>query len=161
MLEKGITVSLGVDGAASNNGQDMIELMKTTSLLQKVNTLNPTVITAEKVLEMATIDGARAIGMEDEIGSLEAGKKADFVIFNPYLSPKAVPVHNPVSTLVYSSSMQNIESVAVDGKFLMKDGKVTVIPNETEVLKKGQQIAESLCERGNITNRREGHPWKR
>ena len=57
--------------------------------------------------------------------------------------------------------MQNIESVAVDGKFLMKDGKVTVIPNETEVLKKGQQIAESLCERGNITNRREGHPWKR
>ena len=88
-------------------------------------------------------------------------KKADFVIFNPYLSPKAVPVHNPVSTLVYSSSMQNIESVAVDGKFLMKDGKVTVIPDEVKVLKKGQQIAESLCERGNITNRREGHSWKR
>ena len=99
LLNAGVTCGLGVDGAASNNGQDMIELMKTASLLQKVDTLDPTVITAEKVLEMATIDGARAIGMEDEIGSLEVGKKADFVIFNPYLNPKAIPVHNPVSTL--------------------------------------------------------------
>lgn len=160
MLEKGITVSLGVDGAASNNGQDMIELMKTTSLLQKVATVNPTIISAEKVLEMATIDGARAIGMEKEIGSLEAGKKADFVIFNPYLSPKAIPVHNPVSTLVYSSTAQNIESVAVDGRFLMRDGKITVIPDEQAVLHKSQEIAENLCKRGKITNRLEGHAWK-
>lgn len=80
MLEKGLHVSLGLDGAASNNGQDMLELMKLTSLLQKVHTLDPTIISAEKVLEMATIDGARALMMDDEIGSLEEGKRADIVI---------------------------------------------------------------------------------
>jgi len=159
MLEKGVTVGLGVDGAASNNGQDMLELMKTTSLLQKVATRNPTVITAEKVLEMATIDGARSIGLDHETGSLEAGKKADFVIFNPYLSPKSVPMHNPVSTLVYSSTMQNIESVAVDGHFVLRDGKITGVEDEGKVLRKGQKTAEKLAERGNITNRGEGHKW--
>ena len=78
----GVNLALGTDGAASNNGQDMIELMKTAAMLQKVNSLDPTIITAEKVLEMATIDGARAIGMEDEIGSLEVGKDADLVLTN-------------------------------------------------------------------------------
>lgn len=160
LLNAGVTCGLGVDGAASNNGQDMIELMKTASLLQKVDTLDPTAITAEKVLEMATIDGARAIGMEDEIGSLEVGKKADFVIFNPYLNPKAIPVHNPVSTLVYSSTMQNIESVAVDGEFILKDGVMTTIADEQKVLHEAQKTAESLCERGKITNRLDGHQWK-
>lgn len=160
LLSAGVTCGLGVDGAASNNGQDMIELMKTTSLLQKVHTLDPTIITAEKVLEMATIDGARAIGMEDEIGSLEAGKKADFVIFNPYLNPKAIPVHNPVSTLVYSSSMQNIESVAVDGEFVMENGKILTVEDEVQTLRKAQAVAEDLCRRGEITNRMDGHKWK-
>lgn len=159
MIKEGVTVSLGVDGAASNNGQDMLELMKATSLLQKVSTLNPTIISAEKVLELATIDGAKAIGMEDEIGSLEAGKKADFVIFNPFLSPKAVPVHNPVSTLVYSSTMSNIESVAVDGHFVMENGKITGVANEEKLLRKADAAAALLAERGQITNRGEGHKW--
>ena len=160
LLNAGVTCGLGVDGAASNNGQDMIELMKTTALLQKVGTLDPTIITAEKVLEMATIDGARAVGLEDEIGSLEAGKKADFVIFDPYRNPKAVPMHNPVSSLVYSSTMENIESVAVDGKFVLENGKFTMIDDERALLKEAQKVAEDLCERGGITNRREGHPWR-
>lgn len=159
MLKAGVTVSLGVDGAASNNGQDMTELMKTAALLQKVHTLDPTVITAEKVLEMATIDGARAVGMEEEIGSLEAGKKADFIIFNPYLSAKAVPVHNPVSTLVYSSSPANIEAVAVDGEFLMEQGVLTMLADERAVLAEGQRCADRLAERAGITNRGAGHLW--
>jgi 5-methylthioadenosine/S-adenosylhomocysteine deaminase len=159
MLKNKITVGLGVDGAASNNGQDMLELMKTAALLQKVHTLNPTEISAEKVLEMATIDGAKAIGMESEIGSLEVGKKADFVIFNPYRSAKAVPVHNPVSTLVYASTMQNIESVAVDGTFLMENGVVTVVPDEEALLREGQNVANRLALRAGINNRREGHRW--
>ncbi len=160
MVNQGVCVSLGVDGAASNNGQDMIELMKTAAMLQKVNSLDPTIITAEKILEMATIDGARAIGMEDEIGSLEVGKKADFVIFNPYLNPKAVPVHNPVSTLVYSSSMQNIESVAVDGEFILENGEFTTVPDQKKLYREAQACAENLCKRGNITNRMEGHKWR-
>ena len=160
LLNAGVTCGLGVDGAASNNGQDMIELMKTTALLQKVGTLDPTIITAEKVLEMATIDGARAVGLEDEIGSLEEGKKADFVIFDPYRNPKAVPMHNPVSSLVYSSTMENIESVAVDGRFVLENGKFTMIDDERKLLKEAQKVAEDLCARGGITNRREGHPWR-
>ncbi len=159
MLKKGITVSLGVDGAASNNSQDMIELMKLTALQHKVNNLNPLAISAEKVLEMATIDGARAIGMEDEIGSLEIGKKADLVIFNPMLNPKSIPMHNPVSTLVYSSSMQNIEGAMVDGKMIMENSKILTIEDESEILKRVQKTADELCIRGNITNRGEGHIW--
>lgn len=160
LINAGVTCGLGVDGAASNNGQDMLELMKTASLLQKVHTLDPTVITAEKILEMATIDGARAVGLDKEIGSLEIGKKADFVIFNPYLNPKAIPMHNPVSTLVYSSSMQNIESVAVDGKFVMENGKLTTVESEIKLYQKVQNVAEDLCRRGSITNRMAGHKWR-
>ena len=75
MLEKGITVGIGIDGAASNNSQDMIEFMKTTALLHKVSTRNPKTITAEQVIKMATIDGAKSLGMDKEIGSIEIGKK--------------------------------------------------------------------------------------
>lgn len=159
MLEKGITVSLGLDGAASNNAQDMIELMKITALQHKVNTLDPLSISAEKVLEMATIDGARSLGLEDEIGSIEVGKKADIVIFNPLLNPKSIPMHNPVSTLVYSSSMENIEGVIVDGNIIMENSKILSVEDEKNLLLKVQETADKLCERGNIKNRREGHIW--
>ena len=87
-------------------------------------------------------------------------KKADFVIFNPYRNPKAVPMHNPVSTLVYSSTMENIESVAVDGEFVLLDGAFTTIGNEQGILRDAQRTAEDLCGRGGITNRLEGHAWR-
>lgn len=160
LLKAGVPVSLGVDGAASNNGQDMLELMKSASLLQKVHNLDPTAMTAEKVLEMATIDGARCLGLEQEIGSLEAGKRADFVLFDPFRNPKAVPVHNPVSTLVYSSSMDNIRTVAVDGRLLLEDGRFTMLADEQAVLRNAQQAADGLADRGGMTNRGAGHKWK-
>ena len=161
MLRNGITVSLGVDGAASNNAQDMVELMKFTALQHKVATRDPLAMTAEKVLEMATIDVARALGMEDEIGSLEVGKKADLVIFDPVECPKAIPMHNPVSTLVYSASMKNIVGAMVDGKVVMENGVITTVKDEKEIYRRVQKCAEDLCERGHITNRREGHKWNR
>ena len=161
MLRNDITVSLGVDGAASNNAQDMVELMKFTALQHKVATRNPLAMSAEKVLEMATIDGARAVGLDKEIGSLEAGKKADLVIFDPLECPKAIPMHNPVSTLVYSSSIKNIVGAMVDGKMLMENGVITTVKDEKEIYRKVQKCAEDLCERGGITNRREGHKWNR
>lgn len=160
MIGEGITVSLGVDGAASNNSQDMLELMKSAALLHKVHTKDPTVITAEKVLEMATIDGARAVGLEHEIGSLEAGKKADFIVFNPLLSPKSIPMHNPISTLVYSSSPENVETVVVDGNVLIKNGKLTGIQDEQALLRQGQKCADDLAKRAGIKNRGEGHAWR-
>ena len=76
---------------------------------------------------MATIDGARCIGQEDEIGSLEVGKKADLFIFNPERNIKAIPMHHPVSTLVYSSTTENVETVIVDGRVVLDDGKVQTL----------------------------------
>jgi 5-methylthioadenosine/S-adenosylhomocysteine deaminase len=159
MLDAGLVVSLGVDGAASNNGQDMLELMKLTALLHKVTTLDPTIISAEKVLEMATIEGARALMMEDEIGSIEVGKRADFVVFDPLASPKSIPLHNPVSTLVYASTVQNIRDVYVDGKPVVRDGALTAIPDERAAYAKAGSVAENLARRAGIVNRREGHAW--
>ncbi|MGL4307363.1 MAG: amidohydrolase family protein [Cetobacterium sp.] len=158
MLKNGLTVSLGVDGAASNNGQDMLELMKVTALQHKVHNRDPLAITAEKVLEMATIDGAKVVGMENEIGSIEVGKKADLVIFNQFRSPKSIPMHNPVSTLVYSSTINNIESVLVDGEFIMRDSKILTV-DEEKLLREGQRVADELATRANITNRGLGHSW--
>jgi len=143
MLEAGITVGIATDGAASNNSNDMLEVLKYTALMHKVHHLDPTIITAEKVLEMATIDGAKALGMEDEIGSLEVGKKADLFIFNPALSAKAVPIHNPVSTLVYSSSPANVETVIVDGNIIMENKELKTV-EEGKLLAKIQKVAEDL-----------------
>ena len=120
---------------------------------------DPLSMSAEKVVEMATIEGARAIGMEDEIGSIEAGKKADMVIFDPYECVKAVPLHNPCSTLVYSASLKNITDVYVDGRGVMEKGVILTVEDEKAELRAAQKAAEELCVRGNITNRLEGHKW--
>ncbi|MEW5818313.1 MAG: amidohydrolase [Spirochaetota bacterium] len=149
MIENGLTVSLGTDGAASNNTQDMIETLKVASLLHKVNTLDPIAITAEKVLEMATINGAEALGLEAEIGSLEVGKKADFFIYNPYLSAKSTPMHNPVSTLVYSGSSSSVETVVVDGNIVLDGGKLTGV-DEKEIIRSAQGMAVKLAERSGV-----------
>lgn len=159
MLKKGIDISLGVDGAASNNSQDMLEMMKLTALLHKVSSRNPTIISAEQVLEMATIGGARCLGMEEEIGSLETGKRGDVLIFDPMRSAKSVPLHNPVSTIVYSSSEKCIETVMVDGEILMKDGVYQNRKTEETILVNSQDAAEELCRLGGMTNRMAGHRW--
>ncbi|HHY39448.1 MAG TPA: amidohydrolase [Clostridia bacterium] len=139
MLEAGITVSLATDGAGSNNSQDMLETLKFAALLHKVDTLDPTVITAERVLEMATRDGARALGLEDRIGTLEPGKRADLFVFNPLRSAKAVPMHNPVSTLVYCSGESNIETVVVDGEVVIENGEHKRVD--------GRKLAEAVTHR--------------
>ena len=92
---------------------------------------------------MATIDGARSIGMENEIGSLEIGKKADMFIFDPSLSAKSTPMHNPVSTLVYSSSASNIETVIIDGEIVMEDSKILGI-DEKDFYRKTQKMSVEL-----------------
>ena len=142
----GIDVSLGTDGAASNNSNDMLEVLKLTSLLQKVTHRDPTIMTADKVLEMATIEGARCIGMENEIGSIEIGKKADLFVFNPERNIKAIPMHNPVSTLVYSSAMENIETVLVDGLPVLEDGVLKTMDEEI-VIQRCRAQADELAQR--------------
>lgn len=158
LLEAGVTVGIATDGAGSNNSNDMLEVLKFAALLQKVHHTDPTVITAEKVLEMATIDGARALGMADEIGSLEAGKKADLFIFNPVRAAKAVPMHHPVSTLVYSSAPANVETVMIDGRIVLENGMVTLV-DEQEILSKGQEAADALSRRAG-TEHLKRRPWR-
>ncbi len=154
----GLTVGLGTDGAGSNNSNDMIESLKLAALMQKVTHRDPTIMTAEKVLEMATIEGARAIGLDHEIGSLEIGKKADLFLFNPALDMKAIPMHNPVSTLVYSSGNKNVETVLVDGHVVMRDSCVVGI-DEPSLALLGQKTADDLSLRAGTTHLKK-RPWK-
>lgn len=142
MLGNDVCVSLGTDGVASNNNLDLFQEMKTASLLQKVRTLDPTVLPANKMLEMATINGATALGMEKEIGTIEVGKKADLVLVDmkkPHLSP----YRNPISHLVYSAEGSDVSTVICDGEVLMREKEVLIM-DEAEVLEMAENAAEDL-----------------
>ncbi len=121
MLQQGINLSLGTDGAASNNTTNMLETMKMATVTQKANYRDATIMTAKQILRAATMGGAKAIGMEDEIGSVEEGKKADLIIFDPY-HLTSFPMHDPLATLVYSSCVPNIETTIVNGKIMYHRG---------------------------------------
>lgn len=158
MMESGITVGLGTDGAASNNNQDMMAVLKFAALLHKVSAIqDPTIITAEKILEMATIDGARCLGLETQIGSLEKGKKADIIVIDPK-TPNVVPVHFLPSSLVYSATSENVNTVIVDGNVVMENRKILTV-DETEILEEAQKAADSLVERSGITEFKQ-RPWR-
>ncbi len=148
MIAKGITVSIGTDGAPSNNRMDMIDEMYLATLIHKGRNLNPKILPAEKVLEMATIDGARCLLWEKEIGSLEEGKKADLIIINPR-SAGSLPVHDPIANMVYAMHSSNVESSMCDGRWLMRDHKVLTV-NEEEILENAQFRAASLVKKAGI-----------
>lgn len=149
MLAAGVRVGLGTDGAASNNDLDMWEEMRLASFLQKVERMNPQALPAASVLSMATSGGATAIGLGDVIGSLEPGKRAD-VIQVAFDDVHHVPTYNVMSHLVYVSDEQDVASVVVDGKVLMKDGNVLTIDTErvrTEATALAARIQNTLAER--------------
>ena len=148
MLDKGIPVSIGTDGAPSNNRMDMMRDMYLTSLIHKGRTLNPTVVNAEKILEMVTINGAKCALLDDVIGSLEVGKKADMIILNPN-TIHSLPMHNPIGNIVYSMSSENVESTICDGKWLMKEKEILVL-DENELLIKVKEQANKIREKANI-----------
>ena len=142
LLELGVTVGIGTDGAACNNSFDMFESMKFAALLQKSYYADPTVLPAEKVLRMATIEGAKALGLENIIGSLEVGKKADLILIN-FEKPHLTPIHDFYANLVYSAHGSDVDTVIVDGEILMENRKVKTL-NESEVIKKAQKTARDL-----------------
>ncbi|MFA5359399.1 MAG: amidohydrolase [Patescibacteria group bacterium] len=129
MLEMEITVGLGTDGAASNNTLDLFSDMRATALINKVNNFDPTAISAREVVKMATIDGAKVIGMEKEIGSLEVGKKADIITIN-LNKPHLTPIYDPYSHLVYCVNADDVENVIVNGKVIMKNREVKTLDEE-------------------------------
>lgn len=145
MLEAGVNVALGTDGAASNNNLSMLDEIKAAALIHKVNTLDPTVVPAYQALKMATINGAKALGLEKEIGSIAVGKKADLIILGldkPHLTPR----HDLVAHLVYAANSSDIETVIVDGKILVEENKLISI-DEQEILLKAHQAMEGLLSR--------------
>ena len=120
-LSAGVNVALGTDGAASNNSTDMLETMKLAALIQKGIHRDASVISADQVIRMATCSGAKAIGMENLIGTLEVGKKADMILFDPR-HLKSFPNHNTEATVVYASSEENIDTTIVNGKIVYHKG---------------------------------------
>ena len=126
MLQAGVRVGLGTDGAASNNDLDMWEEMRLAAFLQKVDRMDPTVLSASTVLKMATSGGAEAIGLNDKVGSLAVGMRADLIQVS-FDDVHFVPTYDVISHLVYVADEQDVESTIVDGKVLMKDGEILTI----------------------------------
>jgi 5-methylthioadenosine/S-adenosylhomocysteine deaminase len=142
MLAAGVSVGLGTDGAASNNDLDMFEAMRVAALLHKVNSGDPRAIPATTALEMATINGARALGLDKEIGSLETGKRADLVVVS-MARARQTPMYNPISHLVYVSRGEDVQTTIVNGRVLMRDRKVLTL-DEAAVLSDARKFAETV-----------------
>jgi 5-methylthioadenosine/S-adenosylhomocysteine deaminase len=122
--------------------------MWVTSLIHKGRLLNPTAVPAQAVLAMATCDGARAVLWEDEIGSLEAGKKADLIVINPDTATM-LPLHDPVANMVTAMRTENVESVMVDGRWLMRERTLLNV-NEAEVIAEAKRRAAAIARRAGI-----------
>ena len=148
--EAGGLVALGSDQASGNNRHNIFNEMRLTALFNKILARDPRVMPAWEVLRMATVEGARAIGLDDEVGSLEPGKKADLILVDlraPNLSPVITgPVRNIVPNLVYAASGAEVDTVIVDGRVLVEDGRVTSV-DEALVRAQAQAEADALCQR--------------
>ncbi len=148
MLQLGVCVALGTDSAPEGNFNDLVRNMYLASCAAKDAHMDPQVMPAEVVVEMATRNGARAALWEDEIGSLEVGKKADIVLFDVQ-RPEWQPLHDPVANLVYSATGASADTLIVDGKILMKGRRVLTIDEEA-LLEEAQVTAENIARRAGI-----------
>jgi 5-methylthioadenosine/S-adenosylhomocysteine deaminase len=142
MRKAGVIVGLGTDGAASNNDLDMFEAMRQAAFLHKLVNDDPRAIPAPVALEMATIDGARAMGMDKEIGSLEPGKRADLLIVS-MASARQTPMYDPVSHIVYVTRGDDVQTTIVNGKVLMRDRKVLTL-DRAKVLADARAFADKV-----------------
>jgi len=141
MMARGISVTLGADGAPCNNRLDMLTEMRTAALVQKARR-GPEALPALTVLRMATIDGARALGLGDEIGSIETGKRADLILLN-LDRLHLTPCPDVVSTIVYAAQSSDVETVLIDGRVLLHDGRLTMM-DEREVMQTARAEAAQI-----------------
>ncbi|MEM0342973.1 MAG: amidohydrolase family protein [Thermoplasmata archaeon] len=147
MHAEGLGVCLGTDGCSSNNSLDMFLEMKFASLLHKSNRWDAAVMPAQKCLDMATIDAAKCIGAEKELGSIEPGKKADITVVD-VRSAGMAPTRpdNVVSNLVYASPGRAVRHTIVDGRFVLRDGRIATV-DERDVISKAEAAAEELLDK--------------
>jgi cytosine/adenosine deaminase-related metal-dependent hydrolase len=148
LLGAGANVGLGCDGAPCNNSYDMIREMKIAAVIQKGRLLDPLTMPASAVLEMATIRGARAMGMESQLGSIEVGKKADLA-FIDLKKPHLTPFRDIVSNIVYSAMGSDVDTVLADGRLLLRHGKALTL-DEEEIVDEAQRRQDELISRSGV-----------
>lgn len=145
MLRACVTVSLGTDSPCSNNSADMFEVMKIAAILHKAINKNPVIMPAAQILEMATIEGAKALSWEREIGSVEVGKKADLAIIS-LQKPHLCPLYNEASHMVYAVKASDVETVIINGRIVMENRKLTTL-NVEKVMSTVEQAKNNLLDK--------------
>ena len=148
MLDAGVNVTLGCDGGPSNNTYDMIRDMRMVSYLAALKQNDPTALPAETILEMATINGAKAMGIADQCGSLEIGKRADFILINTD-APHLTPIWDPVSAVAYSAHGSDVDTVVIDGQLIMRHRKVLTL-DEGSIVEEARVRQRALAERSGL-----------
>jgi len=144
MMQQGITVGLGTDGAGSATTLDMFQEIKAATWLQKLDYGDPTILPAYQSLQMATIESAKLLAIDHETGSLEVGKKADMILID-LNRPHLQPIHDIVSLLAYSANGADVDTTIVNGKILMEDGQLLTL-DEQEVIRQGNRRAKRIVE---------------
>ncbi len=152
MFEAGVNVGLGSDGAYVNCSMDMVEQMKFAVLIQNVTHMDPTFMTAERAIEMATINGARSLGIDHLVGSLEVGKRADIVAFDLDKAHSTVG-NRPIAALVFSAHGTDVDTVFVNGRLLLNEGRLVAFDREAEVLAEARARATEVINRAGIADR--------
>jgi 5-methylthioadenosine/S-adenosylhomocysteine deaminase len=145
MLETGVAVALATDGGACGNTQDMIEALKFAAVMPKAREEDPRVFNARDALKLATDGGAHAVGLPSDLGALEVGRLADLFLLDPYRL-KTVPVHDPISALVFQSGQSNVDTVVIDGKIVLENGRFTQVDEEA-LVREVQERALALSQR--------------
>ncbi|TQV76874.1 TRZ/ATZ family hydrolase [Aliikangiella marina] len=145
LLDANVNLAIGTDGAASNNDLDMIDELRSASLLAKLDYLNPTALTAYQSLHAATMGGAKALGLQDQIGSIELSKAADIIAID-LNQIETQPVYNPISQIVYAAARNQVSNVWVNGKRLLKDKALTTM-NEALVIQNAKHWQTKIINR--------------
>ena len=145
MAKHGVNVGIGTDGPASNNTLDLLRDLRFASIIQKAKYLDSTALSSLETLKMATVNGAKALGIDNDVGDIEKGKKADIILLD-LKSPYLHPIHNIYSTIVYSACGLNVDTVIIDGKILVKNRKCIHI-DEGEIIEKADEKAADLIKR--------------
>ncbi|KAF4226858.1 hypothetical protein CNMCM6805_003981 [Aspergillus fumigatiaffinis] len=150
LVAAGVNVSIGADGAPCQNTCDLLQELKLAAIIQRSISHNPRLFRAETILEMGTINGARALGLADQIGSLEVGKKADLIAID-IRKPHLQPCNNPVSNVVYSATGRDVSVVVVDGQLIVDRGKVLTMDEEA-IIEAAKQKSYNIIQRAGLTD---------
>jgi cytosine/adenosine deaminase-related metal-dependent hydrolase len=152
MFRHGVNVGLGTDGTYVNCSCDMVQQMKFAALIQNVSHFDPTLISAERAIEMATINTAKALGIDHLVGSIEVGKKADLAIFD-FNKPHVTVPNRPVGALVFTANGTDVDTVIVNGKVRLRGGKLVGFTGEADVLKEATARATEIIRRAGLAER--------